>query len=485
MALAGPSPVPTDARAAENLAARSGRLAIAAITAAFVISRGFYFWLGNRFGMNLGFIQYLDPALLRSNLLQSIYYLHSQPPLMNLILGLGLKLFPASYTLVFQIIFYAMGLGLAVCLYSLMVALAIPVWLSLAAVLLFELGPAAVIYEGWFYSTYPTALLLGAAALWLHRFLASGRRIYGWAFSIAVALPVFLNSSFQILWFVGVIGLLSLAAYDKLRPVLPLCMCLLGLMLALALKNLLVMGSFATSSWYGMNLARITTFQLAQPERAQLVRDGKLSALALVEPFSPAMGFRAKHPAGVPALDDDKKADGTTNYNNAAYIDVSRIYLRDALWVVRNRPLTYLDGIVSAIGIYCEPAAAQQSYRIGSLHMSVPTQRQNMESWIAIYDRALRPIAIDGSSTSVVLLAVIPVLVCFYAVILLRSGRHLGPRELTLLFALLSVLYVTATGVLLDLGENNRMRFVADPLLLVLATDFGARLLRARRAPMA
>ena len=483
MAPAGSAPAPADASGAETKCRepQSGRFAIAVITAAFAVSRGVYWLLGYRFEMNVSFVQYLDLGLLRFNLLQSIYYLHSQPPLLNLFLGLGLKLFSGSLPFVFQIIFWAMGLGLALCLYSLMIALGIPAWLSLAAVLSFELGPATLIYEGWFYSTYPTAVLLGAAALWLNRFLTSGRRIYGWAFSMAAALPVFLNSSFQPVWFAGVIGLLAWFAYRRLRPVLPLCGGLFALMLALVLKNGLVLGSFATSSWYGMNFARITTFQLPKAEREQLVRDGELSSLALVEPFSPAVRFQARQKTGVPALDDDARRDGTTNYNSAAYLDASKIYLRDALWVVRNRPRAYWHGVVQAIEIYCEPAATGLDYWIGDLHFVMPLRRGNMGPWIAIYDRSLRPVAIDGLQTSVVLLAVVPLLLCFYIVTLFRSRRHLGPEGLTLLFATLAVLYVMATGVLLDVGENNRMRFVADPLLLVLAADSCARMLRARK----
>ena len=37
-------------------------------------------------------MQYLDPLLLKSDLLKSLFYLHSQPPIFNLFLGIVLKL---------------------------------------------------------------------------------------------------------------------------------------------------------------------------------------------------------------------------------------------------------------------------------------------------------------------------------------------------------------------------------------------------------
>ena len=47
-----------------------------------------------------------------------------------------------------------------------------------------------------------------------------------------------------------------------------------------------------------------------------------------------------------------------------------------------------------------------------------------------------------------------------------------GPRtpdEVTLLFVAITVLYVGLAGIALNCGENNRLRFVVDPLYVVLA----------------
>ena len=49
--------------------------------------------------------QYLDPVLLKSDLLRSLLYLHSQPPLFNLFLGTVLKVSPLpalSYDVLFK-----------------------------------------------------------------------------------------------------------------------------------------------------------------------------------------------------------------------------------------------------------------------------------------------------------------------------------------------------------------------------------------------
>jgi hypothetical protein len=65
------------------------------LTAAFVISRIAYYRAGVRFDLSplFGYWQYVDLDLLRHDLVRSVYYLHSQPPLFNLYLGLVVKVF--------------------------------------------------------------------------------------------------------------------------------------------------------------------------------------------------------------------------------------------------------------------------------------------------------------------------------------------------------------------------------------------------------
>src|SRR5437868_15126712 len=83
------------------------------VVAAIVASRVIYYLLGVRFDMTpLGkFDQILDPVLLRTNLLQSLWYLHSQPPAFNLGLGIVLKLFPGYEGIAFHASWILMGLA--------------------------------------------------------------------------------------------------------------------------------------------------------------------------------------------------------------------------------------------------------------------------------------------------------------------------------------------------------------------------------------
>jgi hypothetical protein len=472
-----------------DFSARATSVPIKTIVAAFIISRVAASGAGVRFALCLDFHQFLDRSFLSSNLLQSIYYLHSQPPLLNFLMGIGLKLFHESCNVLFATIFAAIGLVLAITMYSLMVDLRIPPWISLVLTVLFEISPATLLFENLFYDTYPTAALLCLAAFFLNRFLRDGTPLYGTAFAVALAIPVFLNSSFQIIWFVGVGGILCLFAFDRLRKILPIGFAMLGLILLLYLKNFFVFGSFTTSSASGMAISAITTSQLSHQEREELVRAGELSRFATM-PLFPMVHVLESARTGIPALDEERKPDwsgGGANCNSSAYLQVAHADMHDALWVIVNRPQAYARGVRRAIKSYFEPATADLPY----------LQRKSIKRWCELYEPFLEPpglprFAVDPrpdlfglilfrpgeKAASTVLLIALPVLALFAVVSVLRALMTRGlkdPGDVTLLFIVLVILYLTPLGILVTFGENNRYRYVLDPLYVVLFGLFVTR----------
>jgi len=65
----------------------------------YIASQAFYWAAGWKFDHSLLYftMHLLDPELLRTRLLESLWYMHMQPPLFNLFTGWGLKLFPQTY----------------------------------------------------------------------------------------------------------------------------------------------------------------------------------------------------------------------------------------------------------------------------------------------------------------------------------------------------------------------------------------------------
>jgi hypothetical protein len=88
----------------DSVVGSDSRLPYALLLLVFVASRVLYYLLGVRFDARgvSRFFQVINPELLKHRLLESMYYLHVQPPGFNLYTGGVLKLFPNHYAIAFH-----------------------------------------------------------------------------------------------------------------------------------------------------------------------------------------------------------------------------------------------------------------------------------------------------------------------------------------------------------------------------------------------
>jgi hypothetical protein len=421
--------------------------------------------------------QFIDPQLLRTNLFESLYYLHSQPPLFNLFLGIVLKLLPGHEALAFHVIFLAFGLTLSISLYLLMTSLGLSGRLSSILTIIFVASPSCVLYEDFLFYTYPIATALCLSALLLHRYLKFGRFRCLAVFFVLLALLVLTRSVFHPIWFV--ILTVPLIWYRRrhwkkiaLMASVPFLLCFL-----LYAKNAHEFGSFSSSTWFGMNIARLTTWRLPLSERFSLIDQGKLSTLSVVKPFRKLETYqRHSHvplaePTGIPVLDQTQKSSGAPNLNNLTYINISRQYRRDALYVLPRYPGAYIGSLFESLMIYFIPTSS---------YSFLKDNRQKLGVIDRVYNLILcgqlqyeKEITDDRAFLNTGLLtALLYVTMIVYGFVMLRQAfrrRATGSAyALTLLFIWLNVVYVTIVGNAFELGENNRFRFIVDPLSLVL-----------------
>src|SRR4030095_11910048 len=83
------------------------RRTVSIVTLLCVASRALYAVLGLQFDATTfpHYMQFIDQELLTPRLLKSIWYCHANPPLLNLFVGIGLKLFGAGATIFFAVAF--------------------------------------------------------------------------------------------------------------------------------------------------------------------------------------------------------------------------------------------------------------------------------------------------------------------------------------------------------------------------------------------
>jgi len=431
------------------------------------------------------FAHYADPELLRTRLLESCFYLHVQPPLYNLFVGVVLKLFPGWEAVAFQAVFLLSGFALYVLLIVLQTRLGVSRAVALVTSTLLVCSPSFILFEHLLVYTLHCALLLVMAALLLHEFLTTKRHWAGWAFFTALFLLGGIRSMYHLVCYVAIaVGVVVWAGPPRRRLV---WMALVpGLLLcSFYVKSYVLFGQFTTMSFMGKGLWIKTVGNLSWPQREQLANEGKISEVSLVERFwaidyYPEAIREIEGFEGIPVLRQKDKSTGEINYNHLSQLAVSKLYMHDALYVLRHYPKTYLCSTAWAALTFLSP---------------MPQQVAGLKWWQALYDRLVygkinvrlaRFIPQLGASKHVpyvFLMAGYPLLLCYGLSLGLRGGKagaFTHAQRGVLLFMGLTILYVAALSILLELAETNRYRFETEGFYVVFLGIFLERVVVGR-----
>jgi hypothetical protein len=310
--------------------------------AIFGISRILYNSMGVQFdaGTITRTWHFIDIYLLKNDLWRSIYYLHTQPPLMNLLTGIGLQLFPTTYASIFQAFFLLGGLLLILAIYYLGNRLGLPKLLSAILAAWFALSPATVVFENYYFYTYPTTVLLTLSAVFFARFLERKRGLDGLLFSLLLAANALTWSLFHIAWLLGCFGIVVFLLKGQRRKALWLLPAFLLVFFWYA-KNKVFYDSFTVSTWAGLNLFKTVTVNIPEEVREQWVKDGVVSDLALVPPYRSPEVYLKYFPltplTGIPLLDDIDMSNDYRNQHHLSYVYADERYARDAVRMISMR----------------------------------------------------------------------------------------------------------------------------------------------------
>ncbi len=445
----------------------------------FIGSRIVYFLLGVRFddSLLLWSPHYIDRQLLISDFGRSIFYLHSQPPIMNLFLGIVLHLFPNYETNIFWFCYLLLGLTLMLSFYLLLKNLGVVTPLTVIFPALFIISPGAILYENWLFYSYPVCTALTFSALICLKFFKSPRLVYSLLLFFSLGIVALMWSFFHLLWLVaGVAILLTLRPQEWKRIVLGFTIPFI-LVLGWYVKNAILFGEFTASTWFGMNFSRITTCMLSLEERKQLNTNGIISVFSTLTAFGDLDQYQPYLKpvplTGIPVLDQKRKASGFPNLNNIAYIHIFRERAKDAFRVITLKPNAYFRGIIRAVLIFFTPADD---------YLYFGKNRTKIETFARVFNtifagqfnryinpkfRVTKPVLhylLVMAHTG--LFIIIGYGGAFIAGILLLRSHHANFVSQTLIFIWMTLLYGLLVGTLTEVGENNRFRFVFDPLML-------------------
>lgn len=461
--------MPNPSQQPRDALARAGRWA-PVLLVSFVVVHALYYAQGVFFDHRslIEYVHFLDPQLLRTRLIESLLYLHIQPPLFNLFAGLVLKITPESVWL-FQAIFLGLGFAVYAGVFVLQTRLGVRHGIAYVLSTLFLLSPTFILFEHFLLYEIPCAALLLCAALSLYRFLESRSRAALTAFFAAMFLLCGIRTTFHWGWFALMWAALFAVQRDDRRRVFLFGIVPFLVLLSFPAKNYLFFGEFTTCTFGGKNLWIMTAGNLGWDDKVQLVEQGKLSKVSLVNRWASLDAYPPEYREvperfrGIPALSEEHKSNGAVNYNHYGNIPVCREYQKDALYALLHRPRAYLIAVALSAYRYCAPATERPVS---------PENKRRMSPLIAYYDHILygewpftlapeHPLrARGGHAPFLFLLAGLPFLFLFGVY---RAIKETGrTRRLVLAFMVFNIFMIAVLGCALDFTDTARYRFMTD-----------------------
>lgn len=491
-----------------------------AVVALFVAARlGYIVLAGVR--MDLVFLVFAPHLpgldLLQHDLVRTVWYEHTQPPLFPLGVGVLLKASPFPDGITFQVVWLAMGLATALVVRRIAAMLGLGRAAALVAVGLVVTNPALVSIE--FSANYdqPTILLIAVLILFVGRYAGSGEtRDLAIATGLG-AVAVLTRTVFHPAWYLLLVaGLVALRRPDwrdrRLAAALVLPALAIGIFVA---KNQVLYDEPGLTTWGGASLSKIAGSAATPEERERLIADGTVSPLfgrpvfiVGYDAYADAMApCRPAHPdVPVLALPDrpgqatyDPSGTPSPNLNYECFLPVYRQQGKDAIAFAKADPRHFFGAQALGAQMFFEPAlpivfTRNLSHLRGAervwthtLYPTVTLDPISYSEW-----GGYRILAHGGVQLLPTALALDLAAIALAVPAIRRLWRGRGKAGggatrvgLAVRAAVgLTCLWVTLIGSAFEINENARYRLLIEPELLILLAWAGQWAVVAVRSRM-
>lgn len=443
------------------------------LLAFFIISRIFIKLSGVAFDYHalITYWQYLDIESLKHNLLNSLWYQHSQPPVFNFLLGIVLQYSGAYTPVVFELIFLWITFINACLLLRIVKTVTVASRLPLFISLLYLLSPATILFENeLFYTSFISMLLL-----LIVYFIITFQRKQSWLNAAGLFCMLTLlsltKSLYHLVWLCLTAGILLMAWRNRQAFIKIITGALFSILMVTGwyVKNYVLFGSFSPSSWVGINLSRIAFHEVE-------IRDS--SSIASVYPFLP-ISFYSRHISGdyrtkFAGLNDqvlliETKNDSIINLHHAGYLEVSKKYMHASVAYIKQHPLTYLKHAAKSFVIFFSPASS---------YFRVQRNNNKIRYYDLLYSFNLSHFSKSEEERKLLLaVSAIPTF-CIYLItffFLVRDAVKRNFFSAANAFAMQTLLFVLIISTFFEYGENMRFRYEAEPLFLILFAQIISR----------
>ena len=408
------------------------------------------------------FWQHIPLAVLREKPLESLFYLHAQPPLFNFIGMIMDAVFGDFFLKILHFSHIVLGSLMCGMFFFTIFVLTNAYYYSLVVSLLVALNPSLFLYEA-----FPMYMLLSAFFVMTCIFFITlyhryNKTRYLFLSAITSVLLVLLQSFFHIVFLFLLFVLIGVMAPVKTRKLLFFVLIVLFCIpLSLYLKNVLIYNFFGSTSWTGSNLWRIASAGYSEGERIEMFKDGIIEeAAACRDVFD--------KPSAFIKFGYDKKSDilllGNDDYHNINMVDISRMHGKNAVRVILNDYTRYLKNVWNAYYIFCRLSYETRPLQANKMRLH-PIHITINEIFHGTF--IMRKIGKGGimQSTSLYVIA-FPLFLFLLACKFVRDTKFSFSRMLFFIqmnvgyiIMALFVLYVVSVSILFEYGENARFKF--------------------------
>ena len=418
----------------------------------------------------------IDRPLLEDRLLESLFYLHTQPPLWNLFVAIYFCIHTTYQSMFAASMFLLLGFASYCSVFSLLRFMGIPKSLAVLSATVFMASPTFVLLEHVVGYDFPIMALVTISIVILWKFFERPSYIRALLFFSIIAVTCLTRSLFHLTYFLVMVGSIALMNRGSLKTVLLAALPGFALVFSVYVKNYLVFDRFTASTWMGMNAAKVVVRSAPLEERERWHEEGIVSETMLIDPWSEVSQYPERLRTiperfqDIPLLSKTSKDDGYKNLHNVAYIRIADQYLVDVVRVVQHEPFEYLRGLASAW--YCYLRGTDESEFLPGRNLCEPL----IDAYdYVLYGKSPWPIhyATDRKGTYnlyVFLLIGLPALFV-YGVMLAKKGGLSPNQKKLVVVMLINIAFVALTINFFELAENQRARFYTDSFSLILLTN--------------
>jgi hypothetical protein len=222
----------------------------------FITSRILYYYLGIRFEFFQSYWQILPLDLLKNDLLKTLFFNFSQPPLLNFLLGVGLKI--GNHILFLHLFFMIMGLIAFINFYKILLYFT-SCKFSFFLTLILMIMPLTILWENHGYKDYLTMCFLINCIFYSLKIIDKNYYKQYFFLSINLILISILRETFHYFW-VLIFILFEFLLNKRLKKTIFLFLITAFFILPFYIKNLIIFNKFQIAGWMYENLTQKTLY---------------------------------------------------------------------------------------------------------------------------------------------------------------------------------------------------------------------------------